>query len=63
MPDSSEPCLSPPIETKTVSVQTPSSPSLNHSTELSGVFQRYLLQQSHDSGFNVDSDDEDDGLF
>ncbi|CAF0906345.1 unnamed protein product [Adineta ricciae] len=63
MTDSSEPCLSPPVETKTVSVQTPSSPSLNHSTELSGLFRRYLLQQSHDSGFNVDSDDEDDGPF
>ncbi|UJR15739.1 hypothetical protein I4U23_002674 [Adineta vaga] len=57
--DSTEPYLSPPIETRTISVQTPSTPSSDQSRESSRIFQNYIFHQSHDSGVNIDIDEDE----
>ncbi|CAF1564732.1 unnamed protein product, partial [Adineta steineri] len=57
--ESNEPSLSPPVQTKTASVQASSSPSIQRLLDRPiTTFQTLLLQQSHDSGFNIDSDEE-----
>jgi hypothetical protein len=49
---STEPNLSPPIETKAVNVQTTSSQTLIHPN----VLQRFLIQQLLGSDYNIESD-------
>ncbi|CAF2372089.1 unnamed protein product [Rotaria sp. Silwood2] len=58
---STEPSLSPPIETKVASVQTPASPSpTNQSSNRLTTFQRLLIQPFFDLDYNMESDSDSD---